>query len=291
MKPPRFEYYDPRTVEEALKLFTDQPGESKVLSGGQSLMPLLNMRLLRPKAIIDINRIESLKTVRPWNQGLSVGAGVAVLAIETDRQFAERLPILYDAARHIAHPQIRSRGTICGSIAHADSAAELPALAVALKAEMVATGSSGTRTISSDEFFISYFTTSLQPNEILTEVRFPAPPEKMAWSFLEVSRRHGDFAMVGIVTGLELDPTGKQIKDARLVYFGVGPTPVRLEEAEQALVGQAPGQPAFQAASDVASKTLDPDNDLHASADYRRHVAGALTRRSLDQAWRKLGGN
>ena len=111
MKPPRFEYYDPRTVEEALKLFTDQPGESKVLSGGQSLMPLLNMRLLRPKAIIDINRIESLKTVRPWNQGLSVGAGVAVLAIETDRQFAERLPILYDAARHIAHPQIRNRGT------------------------------------------------------------------------------------------------------------------------------------------------------------------------------------
>ena len=291
MKPPVFDYHDPRSIEEALKLLSNQPGDCKVLSGGQSLMPLLNMRLVRPKVIIDINRIEGLNYVRPWDKGLAVGAGVPVQAIERDRLFTERLPILCDAAKQIGHPQIRSRGTICGSIAHADPAAELPALAVALDAEMVATGTNGTRTIPCGDFFVSYFTTSLLPNEILTEVRFPAPPEKMAWSFLEVSRRHGDFALVGVVTGLGIDQARKTISEARLVYFGVGPTPMRVKEAEQILIGQAPGEPTFQAASDAVSKGLDPDNDLHASAEYRRSVAGTLTRRSLLQAWQKLGGN
>lgn len=291
MKPPRFDYYDPRSIDEALKLLSSEPGETKVMSGGQSLMPLLNMRLIRPKVIVDINRIEELNYVRPWDKGLSVGAGVPVHAIERDSQFAQRLPILCEAVMHIAHPQIRSRGTICGSIAHADSAAELPALALALDAEMVATGPQGTRTIPSEEFFVSYFTTGLLANEILTEVRFPTPPEKTAWSFLEVSRRHGDFALVGIVAGLGVDLKRNAITEARLVYFGVGPTPIRIKEAEQALIGQAPGQPSFQAASEAVSQGLDPDNDLHASAEYRRSVAGALTRRALDQAWRKLGGN
>ncbi len=291
MKPPRFDYYDPRSIDEALKLLSGEPGETKLLSGGQSLMPLLNMRLIRPKVIVDINRIEGLNYVRPWDKGLSVGAGVPLQAIERDSQFAQRLPILCEAVEHIAHPQIRSRGTICGSIAHADSAAELPALALAMDAEMVATGPQGTRTIPSEEFFVSYFTTGLLANEILTEVRFPAPAEKTAWSFLEVSRRHGDFALVGVVAGLGVDSNRKAITEARLVYFGVGPTPIRIKEAEQALIGQAPGQPSFQAASDAASQGLDPDNDLHASAEYRRYVAGALTRRALDQAWRKLGGN
>ncbi len=291
MKPPVFDYYDPRSVEEALKLLNDNAGDCKVLSGGQSLMPLLNMRLVRPKVIVDINRIQSLNYVRPWDKGIAVGANVPVQTIEKARLFAERVPVLCDAAQLIAHPQIRSRGTICGSIAHADPAAELPALALALGAEMVALSSNGTRTIQSDEFFASFFTTSLLPNEILTEVRFVAPPEEMAWSFLEVSRRHGDFAMVGVVAGLRLDQPRKSVTEARLVFFGVGPTPVRVKEAEQLLVGQAPGKAAFQAAADTVTKELDPDNDLHASAEYRRSVAGTLTRRSLDKAWRKLGGN
>ncbi len=291
MKPPVFDYHDPHSVEEALKLLNDNSGECKVLSGGQSLMPLLNMRLVRPKVIVDINRIQGLYYVRPWDKGVAVGATVPVQTIEKAQLFSERVPILCDAARHIAHPQIRSRGTICGSIAHADPAAELPALALALGAEMVTSGSNGSRTIPSDEFFVSFFTTSLLPNEMLTEVRFIAPPKDMAWSFLEVSRRHGDFALVGVVAGLRLDQARKSVTEARLVYFGVGPTPVRVEAAEQLLVGQAPGEAAFQAAADAVTKALDPDNDLHASADYRRSVAGTLTRRSLDQAWRKLGGN
>ncbi len=291
MKPARFDYYDPRSVDEALKLLNDQPGECKVLAGGQSLMPLLNMRLVRPKVIVDINRIEELHYVRPWDGGIAVGAGVPMRAIEQEPLFAERLPILCEAAQHVGHPQIRSRGTLCGSLAHADSAAELPALAVALNAELVATGVNGSRTIPSEEFFVSYFTTSLMPNEILTEVRFPAPPRNMAWSFLEVSRRHGDFALVGIVAGLNVDQSRNAVTETRLVYFGVGPTPMRLKEAEQALIGQPPGGSAFQAASEVVSQGLDPDNDVHASAEYRRSVAGTLTRRALDHAWRKLGGN
>ncbi len=291
MKPPVFEYHDPRSLEEATKLLNDNAGDGKVLSGGQSLMPLLNMRLVRPKVIVDINRVQGLHYVQPWDRGVAVGASVPVQSIEKASLFAERVPILRDAVQHIAHPQIRSRGTICGSIAHADPAAELPALALALGSEMVATSSSGTRTIPGEEFFVSFFTTSLQPNEILKEVRFVAPPQDMAWSFLEVSRRHGDFALVGAIAGLRLDQARKSIAEARLVFFGVGPTPVRVQAAEKLLAGQTPGEAAFQAASDAVTKELDPDNDLHASAEYRRSVAGALTRRSLQQAWQRLGGN
>jgi aerobic carbon-monoxide dehydrogenase medium subunit len=290
MKPPRFDYYDPRSVDEAVKLLAGHGMESKVLAGGQSLMPLLNMRLVRPKVIVDINRITNLNYVKPWDGGLSIGATVHLRALHDNGLIAERLPILRDASLYIGHPQIRSRGTVCGSLAHADPAAELPALAVALQAQLVATGSKGARTISSDAFYTSYFTTSLEPDEILTEVRFPGSPKEMGWTILEVSRRHGDFALVGIVAGLAANRDSKTISEARLVCFGVGPTPVRLKDAEQALVGQTAGDPAFQKAAELARQGVDPDNDVHATADYRRSVAGALTRRALGQVWKKLGG-
>jgi len=291
MKPPRFDYYDPRSLEEATRLLQVHQGDCRILSGGQSLMPLLNMRLARPKVVLDINRIDGLHDVKLWNDGVAIGAGVRQRALETDRLIAQRLPLLHTAVEHLGHPQIRSRGTICGSLAHADPAAELPALAMALGAEMVATGPQGNRTITADAFYVSYFTTTLAPNEILTEVRFPAPRKDMAWSLLEVSRRHGDFALVGIVAGMRVDSSRRSIQEARLVYFGVGPTPVRVKEAEEALVGKPPGDSAFQAAAEKASRQLDPSNDIHASAEYRRSVAGALTRRALSQAWQKLGGN
>lgn len=291
MKPPRFDYYDPRSVDEAVKLLADHQPDSKVLAGGQSLMPLLNMRLVRPKVIVDINRILALNYVKPWDGGLAIGATVHQRALHDERLIAERLPILRDASLHIGHPQIRSRGTICGSLAHADPAAELPALAVALGAELVATGPKGARTIPSDSFFVSYFTTSLEPDEILTEVRFPQSPKDMAWTILEVSRRHGDFALAGVVAGLAVSRESKTISGARCVYFGVGPTPIRIKEAEQALLGQPPGDAAFQRAGEAASRGVDPDNDVHATAEYRRSVAGALTRRALGQAWKKLGGS
>jgi carbon-monoxide dehydrogenase medium subunit len=289
MKPPRFEYFSPHTLGEAISLLERYAGDGRILAGGQSLMPLLNMRLARPAALVDINRVGELGAVRPWNGGVSIGATVRQRALQREPLIAECLPIVLEIAPHIGHQQIRSRGTICGSIAHADPAAELPALAVAVGAEMVATGPRGVRTIAAADFYRGYLTTSLETAEILTEVRFSAPPPAMAWSFMEVSRRHGDFALVGIIAGLSVDRERDVVVDARIVHFGVGPNPRRASEAERMLVGTPPGEEAFRAAGDVTSQNLDPDTDVHATADYRRSVAGALTRRALRRAWAKLG--
>ena len=291
MKPAKFDYYDPRSLEEALALLDTHQGDGKILAGGQSLMPLLNMRLARPNIVVDINRIKELNYVRASNGGVAIGALARQRALQTERLIAERVPILQEAAYYIAHPQIRSRGTICGSIAHADPAAELPALALALEAEMTLSSAKGTRSVGAETFFQSFFTTALAANEILTEVRFPAPPKDSAWSVLEISRRHGDFAIVGIVAGLALDPGRQVIAQARLVYFGVGPTPIRVKAAEDALIGQAAAEPAFEAAAQSAKQGIDPSNDIHASEEYRRAVVATLTKRALRAALQKLGKN
>jgi CO/xanthine dehydrogenase FAD-binding subunit len=291
MKPAKFDYYDPRSLEEALALLDRHPDDAKVLAGGQSLMPLLNMRLARPNIVVDINRIKELNYVRASDGGIVIGALARQRALQTEQLIAERLPILQEGAYYIAHPQIRSRGTICGSIAHADPAAELPALALALEAEMTLSSAKGTRSVGAETFFQSFFTTALAANEILTEVRFPAPPKDSAWSVLEISRRHGDFAIAGIVAGLALDPDRQVIAQARLVYFGVGPTPIRVKAAEDALIGQAAAEPAFEAAAQSAKQGIDPSNDIHASEEYRRAVAATLTKRALRAALQKLGKN
>jgi aerobic carbon-monoxide dehydrogenase medium subunit len=291
MKPAKFDYYDPRSLEEALALLDTHQGDGKILAGGQSLMPLLNMRLARPNIVVDINRIKELNYVRASNGGVAIGALARQRALQTEQLIAERLPILQEAGYYIAHPQIRSRGTICGSIAHADPAAELPALALALEAEMTLSSAKGTRSVGAETFFQSFFTTALAANEILTEVRFPAPLKDSAWSVLEISRRHGDFAIVGIVAGLALDPDRQVIAQARLVYFGVGPTPIRVKAAEDALIGQAAAEPAFEAAAQSAKQGIDPSNDIHASEAYRRAVAATLTKRALRAALEKLRKN
>jgi aerobic carbon-monoxide dehydrogenase medium subunit len=291
MKPAKFDYYDPTNLEEALALLDTHQGDGKVLAGGQSLMPLLNMRLARPNIVVDINRIQELNYVRASDGGIAIGALARQRALQTEKLIAERVPILQEAAYYIAHPQIRSRGTICGSIAHADPAAELPALALALDAEMTLTSAKAARTVGAETFFQSFFTTALEANEILTEVRFPAPSQDSAWSVLEISRRHGDFAIAGIVAGLSLDPNRQMIARARLVYFGVGATPVRVTAAEEALIGQAALEPAFEAAAQRAKQGLDPSNDIHASEEYRRAVVATLTKRALRAALQKLGKN
>ncbi|HEY8693960.1 MAG TPA: FAD binding domain-containing protein [Chloroflexota bacterium] len=290
MKPARFDYFDPRTFEEAIELLAGAGTDAKVMAGGQSLMPLMNMRLVRPAVVVDINRVGGSSYVKPWDGGVAVGATTRQRSLEGDTLIADRLPILKTAARYIGHTQIRSRGTVCGSIAHADPAAELPALALALDAEMEVQAKRGKRTIAAADFFVDYLTTGLQPDEILVETRLPGPPAGMAWAFMEVSRRHGDFAMVGIVAGLALGAGGNAISDARLTYFGVGGTPVRCREVEGALRGQPPGEAAFAAAAAAIQPQLDPSDDVHASAAYRRSVAGVLTQRALTQAWLQLRG-
>jgi len=288
MKPAKFDYYDPRSLEEALALLDTHQGDGKILAGGQSLMPLLNMRLARPRIVVDINQIKDLDYIRASNGGVAIGANARQRALQTNTLIAERLPILREAAYYIAHPQIRSRGTICGSIAHADPAAELPALALALEAEMTLTSAKATRTVAADDFFQSFFTTALEANEILTEVRFPAPPKDSAWSVLEISRRHGDFALAGIVAAMALDPDRQVITQARLVYFGVGATPIRVRAAEAALIGQHAEVAAFAAAAQSARQGIDPSNDIHATEEYRRAVAATLTERALRAALQKL---
>jgi len=252
-------------------------------------MPLLNMRLARPSIVVDINQIEELNYVRASDSGIAIGAIARQRALQTEKLIAERVPILREGAYYIAHPQIRSRGTICGSIAHADAAAELPALALALDAEMILTSAKAARTVGAKAFFQSFFTTALKANEILTEVRFPAPPKDSAWSVLEISRRHGDFAIAGIIAGLVLESNREVIAHARLVYFGVGPTPIRVTAAEEALIGQSTSESVFEAAAQSAKQGIDPTSDIHATEEYRRALAATLTKRALRAALQKLG--
>jgi CO/xanthine dehydrogenase FAD-binding subunit len=283
MKPPPFEYVAPSTVEEAVALLQQHDGEAKLLAGGQSLMPLLNMRFARPTALIDLNRIDGLTDVREDDGALVIGAMATKRAIEHSPLVERHQPLLQAATRWIAHPQIRNRGTIGGSMAQADPAAEYPAVAVALDMEFLVVGPNGDRSITAADFFVTYLTTALDENEVLTEVRVPAQAAGTGWSIQEVARRHGDFAMVGAVVTLRLE--GGRCADPRIVLFGVGPIPHRVHSAEQAISGQQPGETAFAAAGKAAADELDdPISDVHASAEYRRHLASVLTQRGLAEA-------
>ncbi len=283
MKPPPFEYHAPESVAETLDVLRQLGDDAKVLAGGQSLVPLLNLRLARPAHLVDINAVRELSSIDTWDGGVSLGALVRQRAAERSDLIAQRCPLLAEALPLIGHPQIRNRGTIGGSLAHADPASELPAVAAALDAQFVVRRASGQRTIDADAFFVSFFTTSIEPDELLSEVRFPGWSSNAGWSFLEVSRRHGDFAMVGVASVVRLDSSG-QFADVRLAYTGMAAAPSRARDAERHLVGQSPTASVFAEAAETAVRALDPQSDVHASAAYRRHVARALTKQALAQA-------
>ncbi|MEX0799956.1 MAG: xanthine dehydrogenase family protein subunit M [Dehalococcoidia bacterium] len=288
MKPPQFEYFDPTTIDEAVSLLREREGEAKVLAGGQSLVPLLNMRLARPEALVDLRRIEGLDYIREENGALAIGAMTTQRTVERSDVVRERLPLLQAATRLIAHPQIRNRGTVGGSLAHADPAAEYPALALALDAEVLAVGPNGERTIKASELFLGYLATALEPAEVLTEVRFPKPPADSGWSVMEVARRHGDFALAGVVTALSLN--GGSISDARIALFGVASAPLRAREAEGLLAGEKPGEALFaEAGRHAAAGIEEPLSDIHASAEFRRHLAATLVKRALAEAAERAG--
>jgi CO/xanthine dehydrogenase FAD-binding subunit len=280
MKPPAFEYFAPSSLDEALALRAEHGSDSAVLAGGQSLMPLLNLRLTFPTVVIDLGRVEELAGIRPANGGIAVGAMTRQRQAERSDMIRERSPLVIQAVRQIGHPTIRNRGTIGGSLAHADPAAELPAAALALGAELVARSTRGERTIPAHDFFQGFLTTALEPHELLVEVRFPEA--RGGSSFQEVTRRHGDFALVGVAAIVMLD--GETIRDARLALMGVGPKPVRASEAEAMLMGARPSGALFAEAAEKAAARLEPSSDLHATADYRRRVAAVLARRALAEA-------
>lgn len=284
MKPASFEYFDPRTVAEAVELLQkNEDADAKILAGGQSLMPLLNMRMARPSVLIDLSRIAELNYIREENGGFAIGAMTTKRAVEDHAGIKQAQPLFHAATILIGHPQIRNRGTVGGSIAQADPAAEYPAAAVAIGATMKIAGASGTRTVAADDFFVTYLTTAIEPTEILTELFVPKLPTGSGWSFLEVARRHGDFAMTGVAVTLQL--RGGQCADSRVVLFGVGPTPLRARAVEDAIRGEAPSEKLFEQVAVKAIEGVDePMSDVHASAEYRKHLAQVLTRRGLAEA-------
>ncbi len=284
MKPPKFRYFAPKSVGEALALLAEHADVARVLAGGQSLVPLMNMRLVHPDVLIDINGIAELSFIKAWDGGLAIGALTRDATLAGDSTVTERLSVLREAARCVGHPAIRNRSTVGGSIAHADPAAELPAVMVALNAEFVARSSSGSRTISAQDFFKGYLTTDLKEGEMLTELRIPGLPPRSGNAFVEFSRREGDYALAGVAAVITLDASDA-IADARLGLCSVGPAPVRPQDAEALLRGQRPGNEAWAAAATAVVSVLDePLSDIHGSADYRRHLAEVLTKQALAAA-------
>lgn len=284
MKPAPFRYAAPRTVDEAVTLLGEHAGDARVLAGGQSLVPLMNMRLATPSMLVDINKIGDLAYVRPWDGGLAIGALTRDSTLEHDAEVARRLPLLVQAASHVGHPAIRNRSTVGGSVAHADPAAELPTALLALDAQVVVRGPGGERTMPIGDFFQGYLQTALAPEELLVEVRVPALPAGAGTAFVEFARREGDYALAGVAAALTIGADGT-IADARLALCAVGPTALRAREAEAALKGQRPGPEAWLAAAEaVRAAITEPPSDVHGSGDYRRHLAGVLTRRALAAA-------
>ncbi len=282
MKLPPVEYEAPTTVTEAIDLLAEHVDQASVLAGGQSLIPLLALRLARPEVLIDINGIDELSGVSTTDGWVAVGAMTREYVAEESETVADAVPLLAAALPLIGHEAIRSRGTIGGSLAHADPAAELPAVARALDAEFVVRGQSGERVIPAAGWFEGYLTTSRRPDELLLEVRFPTAGRGTGISFQEVARRHGDFAIVGLAASLTLSEGA--ISDARLAFAGLSDVPVRAAAAEDLLVGETPSAELFEEAARRATGDVDPPADLHGSSDYRKKVAAALVRRGLREA-------
>lgn len=284
MKPAPFEYFAPRDLAEALALLDQYGEEAKILAGGQSLMPLMNMRLARPRVIIDINRLSDLASLTPGvDGGLTIGALTRQRAVERSALVQSHHPLLAAVMPAIGHFQIRTRGTIGGSIVHADPAAELPALSLAVQAQFVLRSARRERLMNAADFFLTYLTTAIEPVEILTEIRLPAWKAHWRWGFQEICRRHGDFALVGAVAVLDIDDDDV-CRTARLTMFGVGGTPVRLPKAEALLAGRRVTAGVLDEVRQAVAADLQPDADIHASAEYRREVGGVVARRALEAA-------
>ena len=282
MKLPRVGYEAPEAVPDAVALLAEHQDEASVLAGGQSLIPLLALRLAQPAVLIDINGIDELSGVSVADGWVAIGAMTREYVAEESQTVADTVPLLAAALPLVGHEAIRNRGTIGGSLAHADPAAELPAVARALDAEFVVRGQSGERVVPAAEWFEGYLTTSRRPDELLVEVRFPAAGRGTGISFQEVARRHGDFAIVGLAASLTLSEGA--ISDARLAFAGVSDVPVRAVGAEGLLVGEEPSAELFDEAARRATGDIDPPADLHGSSDYRKKVAAALVRRGLRAA-------
>jgi CO/xanthine dehydrogenase FAD-binding subunit len=282
MKPPPFDYERPVDTNGALALLASHGGRAKVLAGGQSLLAMLNLRLLSPERLIDVSRLDELKYIRIAGNELLIGALTTHNTVLKSADVARYCPIMVEAYRHVSHHAVRNRGTIGGSLCHNDPAAEMPLVVYLLGASMVARSKNGERVITADQFFRGNFETALQDDELLTGIRVPIPPNGTGWSFQEVSQRKGDFALVAAAAMLTLE--NGVCRSVRLGFRNVGETTFRLKAVEAQIEGQAPGQQLFSSAANAAMKAVEPPSDLHADADYRRDLVMALTERVLNKA-------
>jgi aerobic carbon-monoxide dehydrogenase medium subunit len=286
MKPAPFDYLAPDSLEAALEALAQHGGDAKILAGGQSLIPVMSFRLAQPSILIDLNKISELGFLRRGEDGgLSIGAMTRQRRLERDPLVAEAAPLLREAVPWIAHPQIRNRGTFGGSLSHADPAAELPAIAVALRARLRLRKAGGDRWVDASDFFAGLFTTALEPDEILVEAAIPPLAPRTGWAFLEVARRHGDYAQVGVAALVTLGDDGR-CREARLVYLSVGDAPVEAKETARLLAGQEITPAAIEAAAETAVRDegMRPRGDVHASPEFKRHLARVLTGRALRRA-------
>jgi carbon-monoxide dehydrogenase medium subunit len=282
VKPPAFEYVVVASTEEAVAQLAAHGDDARILAGGQSLMPILNMRLATPGRLVDLNRVGTLSYIVERPGGVAIGAMTRQRTAERSELVATAVPLLAEALPWVGHSAIRNRGTIGGSLAHADPAAELPAVAVCLDARFTVRGEAGERTLAAREFFRGYLTTALAPTELLAEVWFPSalPGSGAAW--IEFARRHGDYALAGVAAVVTLE--GSTVRRASLAVTGVDGVPVRAVDAERLLIGAPLSAESMAAAAESVRRTLEPHDDLHATAAYRRHLAGILTVRALTRA-------
>lgn len=286
MKPPAFEYHLADSLDQALSLLADYGDEAKPLAGGQSLIPLLNFRLARPAALIDLNHIDALNGITRTDGALRIGAMTRQRTLERDANVRQFAPLVVETMPHVAHPQIRNRGTIGGSLAHAEPAAELPAVMITLGARLHLRSKRADRWLSADEFFTGLFATALQTGELLTTVEIPTLPERTGYAFEELARRHGDFALLGVAVAVTVDETGA-CRDARITLVNPGAGAERMQRAARTLIGRAIDDAAARAAGEIAAADVTATGDVHASPAYRRQLARVLTRRTLLRAFER----
>src|SRR5688572_27311592 len=289
MKPAPFEYHAPSSVEEVLDLKSQFGDDAKFLAGGQSLVPAMNFRIVQPTVLIDLNRVNDLSYIREDKNVIRIGSMARERHLEFDTSIQKHIPLLHEAVPFIAHPQIRNRGTIGGSIVNADPAAELPVLMIALNARLKAKNKSGERWLDAKDFFAGMFTTALTPDEVLVEIELPFARARTGSSFMEVAPRAGDYAMMGVAALVTLDEKGK-CKSAKLVYLNAGDGPVDATEAAKSLVGNNLDDKLIDYAAALASeKEINPFGNMHASIDFQRHLAKTLTQKALKQANQRAG--
>jgi carbon-monoxide dehydrogenase medium subunit len=291
MKPAPFEYLAPHSVDEAVGMLAEHGDDAKVLAGGQSLVPMMNFRLAAPDVLVDLNGVTDLEYVRQEGDTLVLGALARHRDVQDAPGLRERCAMVAEGVDLIGHPAIRNRGTVGGSLAHADPSAEWPALLVVLDGEVDAVGPNGRRTIAAQDLFVMYFTTTLAPDEILVEARLPLPAAgggRVGSTFVELARRHGDFALAGVAALVKM-ADDSTVADARIALIGLRDTPVRARAAEAILRDISPTEQTIAAAAETIAEAIEPVSDVHGSAGYRRHVATVLTRRALTDAVARAG--